>query len=676
MSKNNILLIILGLLFHTLILSALISSNSDTTIKTSTNILLVSYLALSTIAWLFHNYKQHKTGIGISFLTPMLLLPFYLYLFNHNWALATTGIITTLIQGKYLLYALPKQQNLLINKQIQKQIRTDLILFSGIGCSIITFIGAGHDLINNNQQQIIAWLFLVTSLIISIPQELKYFPINTKKPYIEHPILIIGLAILPFTPTHPELLSITLYLLCSRQTIVTIRFWYNKRGGAELQNYLYNRPAQLLVFSFLIVIMIGTLLLTLPIASTNGNNLNFLNAIFTSTSATCVTGLIVVDTGSYFSTFGQTVILILIQIGGLGFMTISTFFAIMLGRSIGLKSEFTIGSMIGEQKTKPALQLLKFIVLSTFAIELFATLLLACQFIIHTNYSLPKALYYGLFHSISAFCNGGFSLYNNSLENYSATAPMIPFIISILIILGGVGFAVLFALCHWYKTKMPVEANVKLVITTTILLLIFGTIFFFFSEQHNSLNKYNFSGKVVNAWFQSVTARTAGFNSVDLTQFSPVSLLVMMTLMFIGAAPGSTGGGVKVTTIAVLLLVIRSVFTGRQDVTYSNRKISQETIYNAIAIICMAGLFLGTATIILLITQPQHSQSQLLFEAISAFGTVGLSLGITSKLTAIGKITIITLMFVGRIGTLTLLVMLRPHKQSTVRYPFAKIMIG
>jgi trk system potassium uptake protein TrkH len=438
-------------------------------------------------------------------------------------------------------------------------------------------------------------------------------------------------------------------------------------------DYLAKRPGHLLVFSFAGVIAVGTLLLALPAAST-GPHLSVIDALFTSASATCVTGLAVVDTGTQFSTFGQLIVLGLIQVGGLGIMTISTFIALALGRNIGLRGEFAIGEMVGEEQSRMAFRLVKFIVLLTLAIELLGALLLAQQFQ-STGMTWGRAAYVGFFHSVSAFCNAGFSLFPDSLTQYSQV-PLIPLTVSGLIILGGLGFTVQFA--FWGKLlKHPkrLPFHVRLVAGATLALIVFGTVAIWALERPGSLAELTLGESWLQAFFQSVTTRTAGFNSMDLRSLSHASLLLMMVLMFIGAAPGSTGGGVKVTTFAVLYAVVSAVLSGRESVQLRGRRIDPTTVLRAMALICLSLGAVAVVSFVLMLTQ-NISADVLLFEAVSAFGTVGLSLGVTPELTGVGKLSIACLMFIGRVGPLTFLVMIRPRRVSAIDYPQANVMIG
>jgi len=354
-------------------------------------------------------------------------------------------------------------------------------------------------------------------------------------------------------------------------------------------------------------------------------------------------------------------------------MTISVFLALLLGRNVGLRGEFAIGEMIGEQKNRTALRLLRFIVMVTAAIETVGALLLAWEFS-KLDFPAGRSLYLGCFHSVSAFCNAGFSLFSDSFQGFWRLT-LAPLELSALIILGGLGFGVLFSFCNFSQPKGTLGPHVRLVLLTSAVLTFGGTLLIWCIERTGALADASLGQSLVNAWFQSVTARTAGFNMLDLNSLSPATNVLTMLLMFIGAAPGSTGGGIKVTTFAVLLLLVRALLTGREHVTFRGRKVEQTTVLNAAALGFMAAAAVAAVALFLLVTQP-HPPLKLLFEAVSAFGTVGLSLGVTGSLTPAGKLAIILLMFVGRVGPLTLLVMMRPRRRSAVDYPAVKVMIG
>ncbi len=462
-------------------------------------------------------------------------------------------------------------------------------------------------------------------------------------------------------------------VLSLRQLAVAWEIWREARGGKVFWRHLTERPAQLLVGSFAVAILLGALLLSLPAATVDGRGLTPVDALFTGTSATCVTGLIVKDTGTDLTLFGQLVILALIQAGGLGIMTISTFIALVLGRSIGLREEFAFKQAIGEQRTGRARRLVVFIVLSTACIEAAGAAFLAPGF--HgAGYDWPRSVYLAVFHSISAFCNAGFSLFSDSLCGF-VDRPGVVLVVSALIILGGLGFGVLYSLVRGISRRRRPGLHVQIVLATSVVLLLGGGLLIYLFESGHALAGVGRSHTLLNAWFQSVTARTAGFNTVPISGLREGTLVLLMLLMFIGGAPGSTAGGIKLTTFAVLVLAIRSVVVGRESVVVGGRRITPRTVIHAAVLSFLAAGVIATIGLVLMFSQDKPALP-LLFEAVSAFGTVGLSMGVTQDLTSLGKLCIVLLMFVGRVGPLTLLVMMRPRQASVVDYPEAEVAIG
>lgn len=435
-------------------------------------------------------------------------------------------------------------------------------------------------------------------------------------------------------------------------------------------NLLTERPAYLFVTSFASAILVGAGLLALPVACSQGR-LSLIDALFTSTSAVCVTGLIVVDTGSVLSTFGEVVLLLLIQMGGLGVMTITTFLALVIGGDLGLRGEFAIREMVREERCRSAIRLLRFIVLVTLLIEGVGFLCLWPAYI-SAGTNAGRAAYLALFHSVSAFCNAGFSLHSDSLCGFADT-PAIPLVVSALVILGGLGFGVLYSSYAVLRHGRRNSFHATQVLWCTLALVALGTALLAGIEAIPGAGGHGLS--LLDAFFQSVTARTAGFNTVDIATLSTPSQEVLMGLMFIGAAPGSTGGGVKVTTLLVLIAVVATVIRGRDDVVLARRRLAFETISQAMALVLLGALLIAGAFLLLLISETA-SPRVLLFETVSAFGTVGLSLGATAHLSVPGKLVIVAVMFAGRVGILTFLLLLRPRRRSRLRHPLAELVVG
>jgi trk system potassium uptake protein TrkH len=430
------------------------------------------------------------------------------------------------------------------------------------------------------------------------------------------------------------------------------------------------------MLSFIAVIFIGTILLMLPEASVAHRVTPFVDALFTATSATCVTGLIVFDTGTYFSLFGQLVILVLIQLGGLGIMTVSTAFALIMGRRLTLKLENVMQSVIGDNERLNAFQLLKNIVIVTAIIEGIGAMVLFVKF----AQTMPpsQAMYSSIFHSVSAFCNAGFSLFPDSLIRY-VDSPLVNFTITGLILLGGIGFAVMIDLYRYIlrvDRVRKLNLHSKIVLMISAFLILVGFISFFVSEYNGVMAEFSISRRMLSSWFQSVTARTAGFNTLDTALISPASVMVFLVLMFVGASPGSTGGGIKTTTFAVLMLSLTSMLKGRRELSLYNRRIALSNFREATSLITLSGIIIFIVVFLLFLFENLPFE-KLLFEAISAFGTVGLSMGVTDKLGRAGRLLITVLMYIGRIGPLTLIYALSMRKREpNIKYAEEKIAIG
>ncbi|WP_027628388.1 TrkH family potassium uptake protein [Ruminiclostridium cellobioparum] len=442
-------------------------------------------------------------------------------------------------------------------------------------------------------------------------------------------------------------------------------------------------PSKLLVLSFAALIFTGAVLLTMPFSSKSGEWTPFINALFTATSASCITGLIIYDTFTYWSTIGQVIILCLIQVGALGIVTLATFFSILLRKKIGLKGMLLAQESINSFSYSEVLRLIRKIVTATLIVESAGALLLAISFV-------PKfgafGAYMGVFHSISAFCNAGFDITSGAVDGKFLSMvpfnsdPIIIYTISGLIILGGLGFSVWRDIWEFRKNKQLIF-HTKLVLTITAALLISGTVFLFATEFNNpkTLGPMNFFEKINAAFFQSTSARTAGFNSINLADMKEISKVFTVFLMFVGAAPGSTGGGVKVTTMGVLIIAVFSQIKGSGDIVLFKRRIHQYTVNKAMSIAGLSGILVMLVTTVIVTMQSDFGVLDVLYETTSAFGTVGLSLGITPALSSFSKMLIILTMFLGRVGPLSFAVALTlksSRRNSDVVYPEAKILVG
>ncbi|APQ75730.1 TrkH family potassium uptake protein [Clostridium botulinum] len=436
-------------------------------------------------------------------------------------------------------------------------------------------------------------------------------------------------------------------------------------------------PVQILATGFAIVIFVGAVLLSLPISSQSGQRTPFLDCLFTSTSSVCVTGLIVVDTGTHWTYFGKTVIMLLIEIGGLGFMSFATLLAILLGKKITLKERLVMQEALNTFNIQGLVKMAKYILLFTFSIQGGGALLLSTQFI--PRYGLAKGLYYSIFHSVSAFCNAGFDLFGNFSSLTSVyNNPVIILVIAFLIIIGGIGFYVWYEIYN-YKGRRKLSTHSKLVLWATFLLLIVGTILMFIFESNNpgTMANMTFNNKILSSFFAAVTPRTAGFNSISTSDMTMAGKFLTILLMFVGGASGSTAGGIKVTTAGVLIMTVVCVVKGKQDTEINKKRISKEIVYRALAITVIGLALVITVTMILSITEVKFPFEYYLYEATSAFGTVGITLGLTTKLSSIGKIVILLTMYAGRVGPLTLAIAFaRKLKNSSIKYPEEKILVG
>ncbi|KGA97123.1 Ktr system potassium transporter B [Alkalihalobacillus alcalophilus ATCC 27647 = CGMCC 1.3604] len=435
-------------------------------------------------------------------------------------------------------------------------------------------------------------------------------------------------------------------------------------------------PPQLIIFIFLLLILIGTILLRFPVSS-NSNTITWIDALFTATSAVCVNGLVVINTGSSFSTFGQVVIMILIQIGGLGFMTLGVMIAILLGRKIGLRQQLILQETTQASSRDGLTKLCLYIFMIAFIFELVATIILTLRWV--GEMGLQKASYYALFHSVSAFNNAGFSLWPDSLSNY-LDDPVVNLTIITLFIFGGLGYIViveLFKKRDWKKFSL----HTKVVLVTSGLLTICGFIVLLLLENWNPTTFANLTmgEKIAAAFFQSTTPRSAGFNTIDIGNMLSSSQLIIIILMFIGASSGGTGGGIKTNTFFVLILATLNTFRGGGPIHVFKRKIGTETVMRALAVVVSSLTCVFIVALLLTITENMLEEHflEVLFEATSAFSTTGLSMGLTSELTSLGKIIVTITMFIGRLGPLTLAYALAKKKNSTkIGYPEDQVLIG
>ncbi len=441
-------------------------------------------------------------------------------------------------------------------------------------------------------------------------------------------------------------------------------------------------PGQMMVIGFGFVILMGSFLLMTPLASANGNWTNFIDSLFTATSAVCVTGLVVVDTGLYWSFFGKVVIILLIQIGGVGFMSISTSVALILGKKINLRQRILIKEAMNQNELSGSVRLVIQVIKFTLLIELVGALIFSFVYI--PEFGVVNGAGISIFHAISSFCNAGFDLmggvtgqYTSIIKHYNN--PIIVFGTASLIILGGLGFPVLIGIKRAKKFR-ELNLNSKMVICTTLILIFAGTVLVFLGEFDNakSIANMNIWDKFQVSFFQSVTTRTAGFATVDLTKFRESTLFVMIILMFIGASPASTGGGIKTTTVAVIFMAVKAFLKNENEITVYKRRINIFIFRKALGVFVVGVVAVVIGTFVINISQNSHfTLLSSAFEVSSAFATVGLSLGGSNNLNEFGKILIALFMFAGRVGSLTIFTsFIHESKVKKVRFPEEKILVG
>lgn len=432
-------------------------------------------------------------------------------------------------------------------------------------------------------------------------------------------------------------------------------------------------PSQTIIAGFALIILAGAVLLSLPLAAENGRATPFLTALFTATSATCVTGLVVVDTASYYSLFGEIVILVLIQLGGLGYMTIATLMAMAIGRRIGLRERLVLQEAQNLYTVGGVVRFTRNVVLITLAIEALGAILLTVRWV--PEFGLARGAYFGIFHSVSAFNNAGFDLMGSfrSLTGYVGDLT-VNLVLMMLIIVGGLGFTVLHAL----TAPRRLGLHAKIVLTTTVVLIVLGTGMLLLLEFSNTGTLGGLQGRdrALAALFQSVTPRTGGFNTIDMDKLRDPSLMLIIALMFIGASPGGTGGGIKTTTFVAPMAVILSMIRGRPDPELFRRRLPPVVIYKAVTIALVGVAFVVTAGTLLSYVE-QKNFINALFEVVSGFGTVGLTTGLTPSLSAFGRIIIMISIFTGRVGLLTVAFALARRQQpANFRYPEERIYVG
>lgn len=457
-------------------------------------------------------------------------------------------------------------------------------------------------------------------------------------------------------------------------------------------NRTFLNPAQLFIFSFFIVILLGAFLLMLPNAA--NEKISFLDALFTSTSAVCVTGLIVVDTATYFTTFGQAIILMLIQVGGLGILTFASYFSYFFKGVTTYENQLTLSEMTNSRKVGEVFRTLKYIILITLTIEGVSALFIFASLENTPFSSFTDKAFFSVFHAVSAFCNAGFSTLTNGIyeEGYRFNYAF-QLVLIFSFVFGGLGFPIVANMLEYVKhnirliflnnshikTHRPwvLNINSRITLITTIALMVAGFILFFLFEYHHTLSGHSWWGKIVTALFGATTPRTAGFNSVDMTALSFPTIMITFLLMWIGASPASTGGGIKTSTFAIATLNILSLAKGKDRIEIYRREIADISVKRAFATISLSLIVIGVGIMFITVSDPEKGLLNIAFECFSAYSTVGLSLGITAGLSDIGKLVIIAIMFVGRVSMLTIIIaFFKKVKHKNYRYPNEEITIN
>ncbi len=518
-------------------------------------------------------------------------------------------------------------------------------------------------------------LFLVTASVRTVLRWREMGRSSVRHSAFDVAVLVITVVGLP--GLYPALILVLL-----RQAALALRWIFSTPWARDWLRALQTTPERLLLLSFGFLILIGTYLLSLPAAAAGDTPAAWHEALFTAASAACVTGLVVVDTGTYFSLFGQWVILALIQAGGLGIMTLSTAAALLLGRRLGFGQRRALQSLLEQDSAQLLRRTIRFIVIMTFSIEAAGFLFLWIYWWIESG-GMASSAYLAIFHAVSAFCNAGFTLFTDSLIGFRDSL-WVHLCIGALIIAGGLGFMVISDLGRrevWHSLRAgrwpALSLHTRLVLMSSAGLLLVGTLVIFFVEFDNTLAGLPLREKALASAFQSVTLRTAGFNTIDIAAVKPATLLVMILWMWVGASPGSTGGGVKISTVVVLILLFRSLLRGRPQVEVFGRTIGGETVNKAIAVALVSGIVVAVFFSLFLSLEPDLGFDRLLFESVSAFGTVGLSTGVTPQLGLTARVLMVFLMLAGRIGPLTLaLAVGRSRAVIPVHYPEGKIIVG
>lgn len=441
--------------------------------------------------------------------------------------------------------------------------------------------------------------------------------------------------------------------------------------------------ARTVCLGFLAVITIGTILLMMPFSTSNGTWNDPIVALFTSTSAVCVTGLSVVDPGTYFSFWGELFIVLLVQIGGLGYMTSTTFLILLIGRKFDLRQKIAIQQSLDRPGMSGSAQVIRSIIATTLIFEITGVFLLLPAFV--PRYGWNEGLWLAIFHSVNSWNNAGFSLFKDNLISYQSSF-LVVFTVTLLIIFGGIGYQVIFEMYIWLRDRLAKKTRAqvfsldfKVATSTTVILLLLGIVAFLCIELRNpgTFGTLSFRDQLLLAWFQSVTPRTAGFNTIDIGKMTTAGLFITIALMFIGASPGGTGGGMKTTTLRVLTSCTKTILQGKEEVLLYERKIAISLILKAVGVLVGSVATVILSTILIALTDPKLDFIKILFEVVSAFATVGLSTGITGSVSTAAKLILIVTMYIGRVGVLLLMsAVLGDPKPSRIHYPEENLLVG
>jgi potassium uptake TrkH family protein len=560
-------------------------------------------------------------------------------------------------------------------KRLSKWIARIPFMVSLVSITVIIYdLGFYHQ---NDYYSIFSYIYNATVITGALSIVVRYF-FHNSRPGIKIIPIDLALLILFTAVLISNYLTSPIWLYFAVGSVFTREIFSLK---FEFQRVLLN-PAQLFVSSFIFLIFLGTLLLMLPKATEN--NISLIDALFTSASAVCVTGLVVVDTGTYFTEFGQIIILLLIQSGGLGIMTFASYFSYFFKGSTSYRNQMALKDITNAEKLSEVYSVMRSVIFVTLLIELLGALIIFYCLDPIIIPGLNERLFFSVFHAVSGFCNAGFSTLSNSFYElpFRFNYPL-HITVSLLFILGGLGFPVVKNLIGgvWRYKKLRsarvLNVNTRVVILTTCILIFFSSAFFFIAEYDNSLAEHSLAGKIATSFFSATSTRTAGFNVVNTAGLQLHTLLMFLILMWIGASPASTGGGIKTSTFAIALLNTISIARGKNRLELYNREIPSSTIERAFSIIFLSFMVICSTVILLALLENGKSLMALLFESISAFGTVGLSMGITAELSTGGKLVLVFTMLAGRVGMLNILIAVFKKVDTNIyRLPSENILIN